>query len=566
MAGATQGDRDLAAGQLAAVDGQDWPIFAKACSVPLAAHAGGQAIFSERFTPVKAITAKSGESGKSVDPSGPQSLPQEAASCEVWSKWSARQKFRLTATFLAAILFPAVGHAGWKHSIIGKGTFLSVAVGNDGISHYLYESESAAITHLAIDPEGKRLAGETINFSALSSLSGQIVSDSNNHLHVVVWSSAVGLQYGFYDGTAWSVQDIPNSSSCAGAYLAVDSSDEPHVASFCGLPGSPGPGAAGLYHLALNGSIWSYELVVPQGGGIEPGVLPEGIFAPSDGTVHIGYMISAALCEAVKTSGSWTENCGCAGVPDYGGTSSMALDSTARPHFVYYANANGLFAGQNYCYFDGANWNTQNVSAIAFDGALSLDSFDVAQVVLLEPSRPNSMSGGPTLAAYGKLQGTTWQFQPIARAPSLTGVGMALDPLGLPHAGATVPTFPHAFAVYAFLAEPDLIATWLSIETATNRRGALIVTGNLDVTNQGTAAGRGFTAKFYLSDDATLGSSATFLGQRGVSLGVGAQKMLKFAFKPAAAVSGEYLIASISPRNPQNEANTANNTAAGQIP
>lgn len=472
----------------------------------------------------------------------------------------------LSAAILAALLFPKVCHAGWKHSIIDKGTFLAVAVGNDGVSHYLYESETGAITHLAIDPEGKHLASETINFSALGTVNGRIAADSHNHLHVALWSSTVGLQYGFYDGTTWNVQDIPDSSSCAGAYLAVDGSDEPHVASFCGLPGSPGPGVAGLYHLALNGSAWSYELVVPQGGGIEPGVVPVGIFVTADGAVHVGYTISAAICEAVKNAGSWSENCGCADVPDSGGTFSMALDSAARPHFVYNAVANALFVGLDYCYFDGANWNTQTVSTIGFDGALAIDSFGVAKVVLLEPSKPKTMSGGPTLAVYGKLQGTTWQFQTIARAPSLGGVGMALDPLGLPHAGATVLTFPNTFAVYAFLTEPDLTATWQSIETATNRRGALIVTGNLDVINQGTAAGSGFAVKFYLSDSAVLASDATFLGQKGVSLGVGAQRTLKFAFRPVGAVSGKYLIANITSRNPQSEANTANNSAAGQIP
>lgn len=476
----------------------------------------------------------------------------------------------LLAVFLAVLLFPALCHARWKHAIIDKGTFLAVAVGNDGVSHYLYESESRAITHLAIDPEGKRLASEAIIGLALGVGNGQIAVDSHNHLHVVLSDSRLGLQYGFYDGTTWNVQDIPNSPPCVGAYLAVDDSDQPHVASFCDYQS---PAIAGVYHLALNGSTWSYELVAPE-PVFPPGVgalAAAGIFVTSDGTVHIGYtMEPAALCEAVKRSGSWTENCGCADVhADFlrlVGLVPMALDSAARPHFVYDAIANGLSAGLDYCYFDGTNWNTQTISTIAFDGALAIDSFDVAKVVLLEPSKPKSMTGGPTLAVYGKLQGTTWQFQTIARAPSLELVGMSLDPLGLPHAGATAPTFPNTFAVYAFLAEPDLTATWQSIETATNRRGALIVTGNLDVVNQGTAAGSGFTVKFYLSDSAVLGSDATFLGQKGVSLGVGAKTTLKFTFKPSGAVSGKYLIANITSRNPQNEANTANNTAAGQIP
>jgi hypothetical protein len=56
------------------------------------------------------------------------------------------------------------------------------------------------------------------------------------------------------------------------------------------------------------------------------------------------------------------------------------------------------------------------------------------------------------------------------------------------------------------------------------------------------------------------------VGTAKLAIDGGRQKVLTFSFSPSGPASGEYLIAAISPNNPQDEVNATNDIAAILIP
>ena len=66
----------------------------------MCAQAVEQTIFSAFFTPVRALTGPSVSQGSSLDPNGPQSLPQESAFHNgLVEMGEAKRKFRLNKVF-----------------------------------------------------------------------------------------------------------------------------------------------------------------------------------------------------------------------------------------------------------------------------------------------------------------------------------------------------------------------------------------------------------------------------------------------------------------------------------
>ena len=157
-------------------------------------------------------------------------------------------------------------------------------------------------------------------------------------------------------------------------------------------------------------------------------------------------------------------------------------------------------------------------------------------------------------------------FQLVAGAPSLTNPMIVLDKLGLPHVGLTGSGGNQYYAVHAFLTEPDLVAQWEEIAPPVIKKGKAIVTGVLRVTNQGTASAGGFKITYLLSDKPVPDSSDPVIGKGGIGLPAGKQRLVKFSFRSSKSVSGKYLIAQITPKQPEQEANIDNNIAAAIIP
>ncbi len=367
---------------------------------------------------------------------------------------STARKLGGTAAIALILLFSLTGTciAGWHHKVVARGQFIALTVDQDGVSHYLYQTpygtHAGKIEHVSFNAKGKLIAKESLPSLAFATeVLGDIAADAQNHLHVVV--SAIGadlpITYGFFDGSEWQIQELPDiSRGCEWPTVAVDADSNPHVACY----------RAGPYHYSYDGTTWTSE-AVPVTFGADS-LAPENsripIFIESTGNIHIGAVVSDEssggqnlACDNVNSSGTWTSNCGCLGSPgpQYQAL-TMGVDSSGYPRFMYGTGTLSDELGIAYCAFDGAAFSAETLSSTSTDGALAVSSSDVSEAVILEPAS----RGSEVSAVVGTLNDGTWSYQPIGKGPGLAGVGLALDSNGLPRAGATAADYNVVYAYF----------------------------------------------------------------------------------------------------------------------
>jgi beta propeller repeat protein len=102
-----------------------------------------------------------------------------------------------------------------------------------------------------------------------------------------------------------------------------------------------------------------------------------------------------------------------------------------------------------------------------------------------------------------------------------------------------------AFSTTIEVCSPDLVITSISTGTTTYKRGDKITIQNT-VKNQGKISSGGFYVNFYLSNDSTITTSDTYLGQRYISgLNAGASNTEYTNFTVPSSLSGSYYIGAI---------------------
>jgi hypothetical protein len=476
-----------------------------------------------------------------------------------------RRLFAVVALMLLLSAGPAA--AGWMHRIVsGRAIFMTLAVGPDGVTHYLYYSlKSSSVIHQKFDARGKKIFSETVPMDSAYSSPSALAVDRNNHLHLILMSAS-GLKYGFFDGSTWTFQDVPTSNCQGFPGLAVDADAHPHLSCVSLGPCPTGSYNTSLIHLSYDGSTWSSEVAVECGWDptVHGYISAEGASLPfrigADGSLHIGFRLgnqgANKMCEAAKSSDQWSRNCSPFSYTGY--YFFMDLDPSCRPHFAYVDSM-----GLHHSYFDGANWSDEIAeSSVDFGGSIAVGPDGNPGLLYTQRLGRNDA------AVYSVRKGGVWLPHVVGRGPGMNmgySDALSLDPVGLPHGGLSVYAGPN-FAVYGQLTLPDLTATWEPITTATNK-GKFTVTGRLHVSNRGTASGGGFSVLYFLSDDDQLDDNDVAVGKSAIgSVGVGKQRVITFNYRPTASVSGKYLIAQISSKAPDKEAPGTNNTAAGQIP
>lgn len=447
-------------------------------------------------------------------------------------------RLAVAASLMLALLLPAVCEAGWQHKEIvgGGGAFSSLAVGPDGNVHYF--SGIGYLRHLTINRTGEVIAREQLE-PETGGVSAATV-DSANHLHLVLWDwDQTAIIYGFFDGSSWTFQEIPNSDymlHCSNLLnLAVDSENYPHIACVAN-----GEGYA-LDLLSYNGSSWSSDTVTAFGLN---SLFPEAptIALAGDGTIHIGFLDSGTISDASGSPGTWTIN----STGQSGGSSpegyfgpSVAVDSQGHPAIA----CAGPHGGVLYTHFDGSMWNTEAIVSGSVDYSnLLFAPGDVPSLVLLS-DKANRRS---TIATYAQRIDGLWKMRTIGSGPMLSSPRIALDNFGIPFVGADAGM--DAVPIYAFLAEPAVSLNSLEVASS-SVKGKTFLTGGLKLINQGTGAVGKFKLSYFLSDTAQLGGGATLLGSR-VEAAPAVNREVGVTFKlrsPAANVSGEFLIAQIAP-------------------
>ena len=471
--------------------------------------------------------------------------------------------------------------AEWHIQRLGTRTnFSLIAIGPDGFTHIIFRHFEQTFLE-TFDPQGRMKKKVSVPFQSF--LNGLALAvDSENHLHLLYLANDTGaLSYAKFDGVGWDMHPVPNPGCAPMNTMAVDSEQRIYIPCLWDDQ-KTGFGYASL--IIFDGSAWTREDIATERYQPELQYMvgpAGGVFVAIDsrGSVHLGYGLSIGLavsgtvfefCESEQKPDGWVEHCdprgyqGGSPFPEELIIMSMAVGPAGDPHFTYYV-PNYTDWTVHYTHFDGATWSDELLPRFdpryGGNGRLVVDSNDIPKTVFSLRQGLTSESG-----YYAWRASSGWMFQLVAGAPSLTNPMIVLDKLGLPHVGLTGSGGNQYYAVHAFLTEPDLVAQWEEIAPPVIKKGKAIVTGVLRVTNQGTASAGGFKITYLLSDKPVPDSSDPVIGKGGIGLPAGKQRLVKFSFRSSKSVSGKYLIAQITPKQPEQEANIDNNIAAAIIP
>lgn len=197
--------------------------------------------------------------------------------------------------------------------------------------------------------------------------------DSVGVLHVAYESE--GLKYGFWNGTEWDTE-LVDAGGAVSVSLALDSSDNPHIAYCGGLYGD-----RDLIYAKWDGSSWVFEDIDTDGN--------VGFFCSigldSYGYPHVSYIKHVPyeyeeLKYAKKDGSGWQiETVDTIGY-ELSTEASMVLDNSDHPHIAYAPeSASGIQL--KYAYFNGYDWSIETVdeywSCITnFRPSITLDSSD----------------------------------------------------------------------------------------------------------------------------------------------------------------------------------------------
>jgi hypothetical protein len=154
--------------------------------------------------------------------------------------------------------------------------------------------------------------------------------DSADHPHLCYYDSDTNaLRYAHYDGSAWKFDTVDADLSCNGQHcsIALDNQGHPHI-SYCDI---------GLQYAAYNGDAWQITTV------------DDDFFAGRDSSLaidnydrpHISYSDWAVPDQQLRYASFtglhwWIETVDVAAETRRFEDSSLALDSTGRPHIGYW--------------------------------------------------------------------------------------------------------------------------------------------------------------------------------------------------------------------------------------
>ena len=459
-------------------------------------------------------------------------------------------------SFIAGLVSPV--YAGWGQAkLIGPGNEGVIAVDATGESHILYTKMVKGTQNLVYTTyntaraRGKQLS---LPLGVYGQLAMAVDSHGGPHVAVTTTDSngiPTALSYLSLNGNVWQAQQVAGYVSTYSP-LALDAQDNPHIAYFSGT---------NLTHAFYDGSEWQFE---DTGLSIDP----VSIKIAKDGRVYVaGASVNdESICEADGLNGVWNSTCLDSGT-NIGG---IGFAPNGSPEVAYIADQLGSI---KLATFDGANSSANVIIDAGFYGVSDLRNL----VFTTDSAGFGSVAftafgggGGNYDLFYGHQQSDgTWAVKELVSSSEISffqpvGVGMDVDQAGLPHIvfGPVTPIGNYEF--YGAETLPALDVQWGSVTSAI-KGGKTQVTGLLQVKNFGTEAAASFTIKCYLSADDQLDPSGTLVGQSAVALGAGQTKTMKFSFAKKESVSNEYLIASISTPNPQNEADTSTNVAVSQI-
>jgi hypothetical protein len=229
----------------------------------------------------------------------------------------------------------------------------------------------------------------------------------------------------------WSIQTVDENGDGNGLSMALDSKDNPHL---CYVDYENGyyRNPRYLMYASWNGSDWSIQNVTGDGR-----VGYSGLALDSTNNPHIAYSVETGLrygdwrlMYASRTGEDWSIQT----VDSERGVGSLILDSADNPHIVY-GGANGEL---KYAVLKDSNWSIQIVdteeglesTSSLFESApsLALDSNDHPHILY-----GYSTGNENTTVKYATWNGSSWNFQTVISNADVSFGNIALDVRGYPH-------------------------------------------------------------------------------------------------------------------------------------
>jgi hypothetical protein len=483
-----------------------------------------------------------------------------------------RLRRRIMLAIVIVSLAESLAFAGWKGAIVGRDMGGTITVDAAGTCHIVTFTayKTLDLVYTTYNRSGVRGPLFKSNVGLTDPLAMAIATDSKNRPYVAIINEnelspqfVFDLDYLVFNGHGWDSQVIDNAAAGAlHVQIIIDSNDHPHIL-YLKANGF-------LTQAYFDGSAWHFE-----NAGVP--VAPTAVKIAPDGTIHVaGVMFisgqASQVCEERGLNGSWTGECFDS---EEGGAPALALAADGTPEIVYGSTENNF----NYpdtvklARFDGTNWS---IDTIFEASTYRLEPFVAAYYAIDSTGLVKLLIGTYNdYLDYFFQHGDSWDLTELGSGVDfrtgplfIPSISWALDPAGLPHfvfAPDGILTNEIIYQLYAALLSPVLTDQWQRVATKA-ASGKTVIDGKLLVRNIGTAPASGYTVNYYLSTDNQLDPSDTLLGRTKLALGAGQHNVVTFNFSHSGAVSGEYLIAAISPNNSPGVVNSDNSVAAALIP
>lgn len=231
--------------------------------------------------------------------------------------------------------------------------------------------------YAAQNPDGSYQT-EVVDPNPNRGLNATMVLDSSSHPHILYYAAdLLRLNYAHHDGVQWHIESLPTAdlNALPHPWLAIDGSDNLHVA--FNISGA-------IIYGFYDHNTWQFTAVDSPGS---ENVARSSLALDSSGRPHIAYGRGGKYAYFDGLDWQITTF---PGTYDEGESIALALDGSDHPHIAYQTQFNGYDGYEIYYrYFDGAGWQLENVDETfpvailsrGFDISLTLDASDRPVVV-----------------------------------------------------------------------------------------------------------------------------------------------------------------------------------------